>query len=57
VGHTMQQTLQPLTAHQQGTMLLDERDRKQIITELYKMAIHSDAAKAVHSRQLPMHTT
>lgn len=56
VGHAMQQTLQPLTAHQQGTMLLDERDRKQIITELYKMAIHSDAAKAVHSRQLPMHT-
>ena len=57
VGHAMQQTLQPLIAHQQGTLLLDERDRKQVITELYKMAIHSDAAKAVHSRQLPMHTT
>lgn len=55
LGRAMQQTLQPLIGHHQGTLLLDERDRKQIITELFKMAIHGDAAKAVTSKPLPMH--
>jgi len=53
-GKEMQAVFNDLVLHHQKQQVLDEKHYKQCVTDLYKIAIHSDSLKAVASRELPM---
>lgn len=53
-GKEMLAIFNKLVINNQKVQLLDEKSYKQCITELYKTVIHSDAAKIITSRGLPM---
>lgn len=53
-GKKMQTVFNPLILHHQGQKSLDDPAYKQCITDLYKIAIHSDVTKTVTSRALPL---